>query len=260
VFPELLRLGDFAIPTYGVVYLIAFLSGIAVFAHLCRSKTMPFGKLFELGFQMAIAGEIGARLTFIVVEWERFSSGAIGMKQFLVAGRVVLGGIVAGLLFCIWAVRHYRLKPGRMLDGASTGAALGMSIGRLGCLAAGCCYGKPTDLWWGLKFTHPAAEKLNGTPLNIPLHPTQLLQFASALVLFAFLFHMHRWKKYDGQVTAMFFLVAGIFRFGNEFLRGDPRGEAAGIMTSQWIGLMMAAGAAAWLLVHSRRRRIESCG
>jgi len=260
VFPVLLKIGSFAIPTYGVLYLFSFLVGIAVFARLTRSESMPFGKMYELGFGIAIAGEVGARLLFIIVEWERFSSGAISMQQFLVAGRVVLGGVVAASIYCIWVVRHYNLKPARMLDAMLTGAALGMSIGRLGCLAAGCCYGKPTDLWWGITFTHSLAEKLNGTPLGVSLHPTQLLQFTTAMLLFLFLLRMHRWKQYDGQVAAMFFLIAGLLRFGNEFFRGDPRGEAAGITTSQWVGLLMAAGAATWLIYRGRRHRIESCG
>jgi phosphatidylglycerol:prolipoprotein diacylglycerol transferase len=260
VFPVLLKLGNFTVPTYGVLYLLSFLVGIAVFARLTRSETMPFGKMYELGFGIAIAGEIGARLLFIIVEWERFSSGAISMQQFLVAGRVVLGGVVAASLYCIWVVRHYNLKPARMLDAMLTGAALGMSIGRLGCLAAGCCYGKPTSLWWGITFSHPLAERLNGTPLHIPLHPTQLLQFATAMVLFLFLFRLHHRKRFDGQVAATFFLIAGLLRFGNEFLRGDPRGEAAGITTSQWVGLLMAAGATAWLVYRGRRHRSESCG
>lgn len=256
MFPVLFNLGDFSVPTYGVLYLFAFLSAAAVFAHLARTEKMPFWKLFELGFQMAIAGEIGARLTFIIVEWDRFTSGAIDLKQFLVAGRVVLGGIIAGAAFCIWAVRRHNLPPARMLDGALTGAALGMAIGRLGCLAAGCCYGRPTDLWWGITFTHPLAEKLNGTPLGVALHPSQIVQFLTALGLFAFLYFMHRWKSYDGQVSATFFLIAGLLRFGNEFLRGDDRGALAGITTSQWIGLLMMAGAILWLAYAARRRRI----
>ena len=257
MFPVLFKLGDFSVPTYGILYLIAFLSAAAVFARLGRTDRLSFSKLFELGFQMAIAGELGARLTFIIVEWDRFVSGAIGLKQFLVAGRVVLGGIVAGAAFCIWAVRRNNLPPARMLDGALTGAALGMAIGRLGCLAAGCCYGKPTDWFWGITFTHPLAEKLNGTPLGVALHPTQIIQFGTALALFAFLYFMHRWKRYDGQVSAVFFLFAGLLRFGNEFLRGDDRGAAAGITTSQWIGLLMVAGAATWLVYHSLRKRNE---
>ncbi len=260
MFPVLFTLGDFAFPTYGLLYLTSFLVSIAVLARLTRTEAMPFGKMYELGFGIAIAGEAGARLLFIIVEWDRFISGAIGMKQFLVAGRVVLGGVVVGSLYCIWVVRHYNLKPSRMLDGVLTGAALGMSIGRLGCLAAGCCYGKPTDLRWGITFTHPLAEKLNGTPLGIPLHPTQIVQFTAALLLFVYLLQLHRRKRFDGEVSAMFFLIAGLFRFGNEFLRGDPRGEAAGITTSQWVGLGMSAVAAIWMIYRSRRHRIESCG
>ena len=260
MFPVLFNLGDFSVPTYGVIYLIAFLSGAVVCAYFGQTDTIPFKRMFEIGFQATIAGELGARLTFVIVEWDRFAAGAIGMRQFLVSGRVVLGGIVAGAAFFAYIVWKHKLPILRLMDAGITGAALGMAIGRIGCLAAGCCFGKPTDWWWGITFTHPLAEKLNGTPLGIALLPTQILQFLSAMVLFALLVWMHRWKSWDGQILVTFFLGAGLMRFGSEFLRGDPRGGAVGITTSQWIALGMVLVAGACLVYRSVRGRRMPCG
>jgi len=255
--PVLFHLWGFPVPTYGVLYLTAFLASIGVYAWLARTEDHPFAELYEFGFQIAIAGEIGARLLFVIVEWDRFMAGSISARQFLVAGRVVLGGIIAGAAFCIWGAYRLRLPLWRNLEAALTGAVLGMAIGRLGCLSAGCCYGKPTDLRWGITFTDPLAQKLNGTPLHQALHPTQVLQFFSALAIFLVLLYFHRHRRYDGHITGLVFLLLGVMRFLMEFLRGDPRGTVEGLATSQWIGLGMIAGGAG-LMIYRRRLNREN--
>jgi phosphatidylglycerol:prolipoprotein diacylglycerol transferase len=245
--PILFQVDDFPVHTYGVLYLAAFLVAIVVTAKLATRSGVPFGRMVDVAFMIAIAGEVGARLTFVIVEWERFAAGAISLRQFLVGGRVVLGGVVVGIAFAIWLFRRYKLPVAGVLDAVLTGTALGMGIGRLGCLAAGCCFGKPTDWWWGITFTDPLAEGLNGTPLGVALQPTQILQAIEGFVFFAFLLWLFHRRRFQGQIAATFLVLAGLSRFGMEFLRGDPRGAAVGISTSQWIGLVMVAGGILWL-------------
>ncbi len=254
--PILFTINDFPIPTYGPVYLISYLASVAVGAWLISGRTgKPFWTIFEIIFQFAIAGEIGARVTFVIVEWDRFAAGQIPLKQFLFSGRVVLGGVMVGTIAAIYLFRKHRLPLAMTLDAAGVGVALGLGIGRLGCLLAGCCFGKPTDLPWGIVFTDPIAQRLNGTPLNVPLHPTQLLQMASGLLIFAVLLWLFRRKHADGQIFIAFLGLVGLLRFGIEFLRGDPRGEGLGLATSQWIGLAMAVAAAvSWVLLRPKAR------
>ena len=251
--PILFQLREFPVHTYGVLYLLAFLSAIVVTAKLATRSGVPFGRMVDVAFMIAIAGEVGARLTFVIVEWERFAAGAVSFRQFLVGGRVVLGGIVVGVTFAVWLFRHFKLPVAGVLDAVLTGTALGMGIGRLGCLAAGCCFGKPTDAWWGITFTDPLAEQLNGPPLGVALHPTQILQAIEGFLFFAFLLWLFNRRRFQGQIAAAFLLLAGLSRFWIEFLRGDPRGAAVGISTSQWIGLAMAAGGILWLWLGYRR-------
>jgi phosphatidylglycerol:prolipoprotein diacylglycerol transferase len=211
--------------------------------------------MVDVAFMIAIAGEVGARLTFVIVEWDRFAAGAISVRQFVVGGRVVLGGVVVGIAFAVWLFRRYKLPVAGVLDAVLTGTALGMGIGRLGCLAAGCCFGRPTDGWWGITFTDPLAERLNGTPLGVALHPTQILQAIEGFVFFGFLLWLFHRRRFQGQIAATFLLLSGLARFWIEFLRGDPRGAAVGISTSQWIGLAMAAAGILWLWLGYRRSR-----
>src|SRR5262245_13935006 len=123
--PILFEIRGLAVHTYGAVYLLAFLAAIAVAATLARRDGVPFWKTVDVAFMVAIAGEIGARLTFASVEWERLSAGRIGFRQFLTGGRVVLGGVVAGVLFAAWILRRQRLPVAGLMVAILAGAALG---------------------------------------------------------------------------------------------------------------------------------------
>lgn len=244
---------SWAIPTYGLFYVSAFLCAIALAARLATRIGIPFWKMVDVAFQFSIAGEIGSRLFFILVEWRAFFGGEIPLKQFLLAGRVVLGGVVVAVLFSVWLFRRHRLPALAVFDASLAGVPLGMGIGRLGCLMAGCCYGKPTDSIVGITFVDPIAHRLSGTPLGVPLYPTQIFQAADGFLLCAVLvwvFHRRRW---DGQVMALFFVLSGLSRIGWEFLRDDRRGSWYGLATSQWIGIgMVVAGIALWLWTRRR--------
>ena len=246
MYPILFELGGVSVHTYGVVYLFAFLAAIAVTARLATRDGIPFWQMVDVAFMIAIAGEVGARLTFVIVEWDRFAAGEISVRQFMSGGRVVLGGVIGGVLFAAWIFRRRNLPVAGVLDAVLAGAALGMGIGRLACLAAGCCFGRPTEWWWGITFSDPVAEQFNGTPLGIALHPSQIVQATLAFLMFAVLLALHGRRRFPGQVAAAFMILAGISRFVTEFLRGDARGAWVGVSTSQWIGLVLVAAGSLW--------------
>ena len=136
--------------------------------------------------------------------------------------------------------------------------ALGEAIGRWGCFAAGCCYGKPTDLPFGVTFTDPFANEAVGTPLNVALHPTQLYLSLNALIIFFVLQWAYRRRTFDGEVFWLYVLLYAITRGILETFRGDSiRGFLVpGVFsTSQFIGLLAAASAVGMLVYLSRRRR-----
>jgi len=253
--PLLIELGPLRVGTYGTTYLVAFVSGVFSFAYLGSRLGIRFRRLVDIGFLVAISGELGARLTFVIVEWPRFAAGSISWRQFLVSGRVVLGGVVAGVAVAAWLFRSNRLPTLAVLDATLAAVPLGMGIGRIGCLLAGCCYGRPTDAWWGITFSDPLAAAINGTPLGVPLAPTQMIQSLDGLLMFALLGWLFFRRRFDGQIAALFFAVEGLSRFAVEFLRGDRRGHVGPLATSQWIGIgMVVAGALLGWLAWRRAR------
>lgn len=115
-------------------------------------------------------------------------------------------------------------------------------VGRLGCLMAGCCYGRQTDVAWAITFTDPAANLNVGTPLNVPLHPTQVYESFAGLVIFVLLLALERRaRSFPGRTFWMFVLLYSVSRFIIEFYRGDDRGFVFNaVSTSQAISLVLA--------------------
>jgi phosphatidylglycerol---prolipoprotein diacylglyceryl transferase len=134
---------------------------------------------------------------------------------------------------------------------------LGHAIGRLGCFAAGCCYGKPTSHWWGVTFTNPLANLNSDTPLNVPLQPTQLFESAVELGLFLLLMWMFKRRRFDGQVFGAYLFLYGIARYFLEFIRDDPgRGSVFGgaMSGTQLISIcLVLAGGLIWWLRPAQR-------
>ncbi|HUR19651.1 MAG TPA: prolipoprotein diacylglyceryl transferase family protein, partial [Vicinamibacterales bacterium] len=134
--------------------------------------------------------------------------------------------------------------------------ALGHVVGRFGCLLAGCCYGRPTDVPWAITFTDPLAAQNVGTPLGIPLHPTQMYDAGAELIILAvLLFTERKGKPFAGRTFWLYLLLYGISRFIIEFYRGDPNRDTvmAGLSTSQFVSLLLVPGSLL-MLAYVRRR------
>jgi phosphatidylglycerol:prolipoprotein diacylglycerol transferase len=140
-------------------------------------------------------------------------------------------------------------------DVFAPGIALGHVTGRLGCLAAGCCYGKPTDVPWAIVFTDPLAATNVGTPLNIPLHPTQLYEAGAALVIVTLLLVTERrGRPFAGRTFWSYMFLYAVSRYIIEMYRGDPRGTVFGIFsTSQFISIVLGPLSLFMLFWLSRR-------
>ena len=125
--------------------------------------------------------------------------------------------------------------------------------GRLGCLAAGCCYGKPTTVAWAITFTNPLARANVGTPLGIPLHPTQLYESAAELlILIVLLWTERKGRPFAGRTFWLYMLLYAMSRYVIEIYRGDPRGAVGIFSTSQFISLILGPLAIAMLVWLSR--------
>jgi phosphatidylglycerol:prolipoprotein diacylglycerol transferase len=209
---------------------------------------------WNLGILVVLCGIVGAKVLYIINDWSSYAAhpGDIFTLSTLQAGGVFSGGLIGGFAAAAWYVRKHHMPPLRTCDAFAPGLALGHAFGRVGCFAAGCCYGKPTNHWWGVTFTNPLAGQITETPLNVRLQPTQLFECAVELANFFLLMWMLKRRKFDGQIFGAYLFLYGVARYFLEFLRGDPgRGEVfGGIMTGTQlisICLVIAGGFIWWL-------------
>jgi phosphatidylglycerol:prolipoprotein diacylglycerol transferase len=250
--------GPLSIPTYGTLLAIAFLAGLWVVAREARRQGLDPQILTDLAVWALLGGLIGARILLVVVDWDYYWSNPREMWSLVRSGGVFYGGLVGGILVGIWYVLRHKLSVWRVADVTAPAIVLGQSIGRLGCLAAGCCWGKPTDVAWAVKFRDIQAARDLHTPVDIPLHPTQIYESMACAVIFLFLIWLAGRKKFHGQVALTYVILYSVARFIIEFYRGDAaRGHVGPVSTSQFIALILVPVAFLLWPALSSKQRIE---
>lgn len=262
MYPELFRIGSFPINTYGVFLAVAFLSAILVTVRLGARDGLPREKIYDLCLWMLLASLVGSKLLMLLTEPEyRNNLLHLLSLDFLRSGGVFYGGLLGAIITGYLLIKRYQLPWWKTADACAPGIALGNFFGRQGCFAAGCCWGKPTTLPWGVKFTQ-AGHEITGVPIETHLHPTQLYESFAMLVVFLFLLWLHKRRAFTGQVILTYALVYSVIRFAIEFVRDDPRGDIlglttlTGLSTSQLISLVV--GIAALILFIVRRKRAQA--
>ena len=247
MFPRLFQIGNFYLPTYGVLVASGVLLGLWISVRNSEKQGINGDDSWNLGIFMVLAGIVGAKILYIINDWSSYAHNwrEIFSLNTLQAGGVFSGGLIAALAMGAWYMRKRHMPPLRTMDAFAPGLAIGHVFGRFGCFSAGCCYGKPTDHFWGVTFTNPLAKLVSDTPLNVRLEPTQLIEAAAEFINFVFLMWLLKRKKFDGQVFAAFIMLYGVERFLIEFLRGDKgRGVVFGGLMSgtQLIAIFLVLG------------------
>jgi phosphatidylglycerol---prolipoprotein diacylglyceryl transferase len=219
-----LALGPLHISTYALVYAVAIVGcGMLAFHRLLASGS-PAGWVVEgLGLTV-LAGMVGTVVGFALIRWVTGPSPIGTFALHLRSGSTIFGALtfggLAGLGYCRWR----GISAGEHFDRGIVALPLGQAIGRIGCLLAGCCYGRETDSWLGMKLPDTAG-------IWAVRYPTQLLSSAADLAIFAALLAVERrgsravgatgrWP-FPGSLTLLFGGLYFAKRFALEFLRGD---------------------------------------
>jgi len=260
MYPELFRIGNFPVNTYGVFLALAFLIAILVTVKLATRDGLPRQRVYDLCLWMLLAGLIGSKLLMLFTEPEyRANPLELVSLDFLRSGGVFYGGLLGAVLAGYLLMKRYKLPWWKTADACAPGIAIGNFFGRQGCFAAGCCWGKPTDLPWGVKFTELGHE-ITGVPIEAHLHPTQLYESFAMLLVFLFLLWLHKHRRFDGQVVLIYALLYSVIRFAIEFVRDDPRGDIlglttlTGLSTSQLISIVIGISALLILILRQKIR------
>ncbi len=204
--PTLFYLGNFAVPSYSFFVILAILIGCLVYYLDARKEKKSNDNSFYLIIAALIAGAIGAKIPIIMLYWNQIFSSSQGI-QILISGRSILGGLIGGTIGVLYMKHRLRIKE-RRGNIFAPAIAIAIAIGRIGCFLRGCCYGKPTNLPWGVNFGD-----------GILRHPTQIYESLFMLGVFFYL----NWKKKQepkhGQLFDILIISYLIFRFFIEFIR-----------------------------------------
>jgi len=216
--------GDIPVYTYGVLVATGVLLGLWYARHYAPQAGIDPERVWNLGIYMVLIGLVTAKVWLLIVEGGYYSHHPheILTLATLQSGGTFYGGLIGAFVVAALYTYFQRIPFLPLADCYSAGLPLGHAIGRLGCFAAGCCYGKPTWLPWGVVFTNPRAAELVGTPLNIPLHPTQLYESAAEFMNFLILVFLAKKQRFAGELLATYMVLYGIERGLIEFVRGDP--------------------------------------
>src|ERR1700730_6193639 len=246
MYPRLLELGPITVYTYGVLLAAAYLLGLKLAMVRAKARKLDHTRVLALGIYIIISALLGAKLLLLVTDWRTFTSSPGELLTLVRSGGVFYGGLIVAVAVALWYIRRVGLPLWTTCDVFAPGIALGHVIGRLGCLFAGCCYGRPTDLPWGITFTDPFAAANVGTPLNRPLHPTQLYEAGAEALILIILLVTESWgRRFAGRTFWLYMLLYALSRFIVEIFRGDPRGKVGIFSTSQFISALLAALAVA---------------
>src|SRR3954469_2790419 len=215
MYPKLLELpwaiphlGPITIYTYGVLLAAAYLLGLQFALTRAKARNLDPARVMDLGIYIIISALVGAKALLLVTDYQTFKNNPAELFNLLREGGVFYGGLIVAVTVALLYIRKVGLPLWTTCDVFAPGIALGHVIGRFGCFFAGCCFGKPTTVPWAITFTNPFAAANVGTPLNVPLHPTQLYEAgAEALILGLLLFTERRGRTYPGRTFWLYMLL-----------------------------------------------------
>lgn len=253
------RLPLLGLPTYGLMVALGFVVALAVAGRTARRLGFARHAVEDVGVWAALAGLLGAKLLLVAVDPAAVLADP---GQVLFQGGVFYGGFIAAVLTVLLLCWRRGLDPHAVGDACAPALALGHAFGRLGCFLAGCCWGRPCELPWGVEMSDPraaAVQALAAWP-GRELHPVQLYEAGANLALAGLLLVLLPRRRFSGQVWWTYVALYGAARLALEGFRGDPRGEAwpGGPSTSQAIAVGALALAAAVLAWRSRRAATPS--
>jgi len=248
--PVALKIGSLTIHWYGIMVLVGVVVGWVTTVHRARRHGFDPDHVTELVPWIVIGGLAGARLFFVILFWKEYFADAPLWEIFMInhGGLVFYGGVIGGVIAGLTLVRKRRLPVWQTADLVVPGVAIGYALGRIGCFLNGCCFGRPCDLPWAVRFPDWHASG------GLPVHPVQLYEFGWALLAYFFLEWLYKRREFEGQVTGAFILIYSVCRFGTEMFRGDypPSKYLLGLTPAQVISIPLFLVGVVVLVIRAR--------
>jgi len=215
--PILFEIGSLTIYAYGFCIAVGALLG---FGYMYWQGKKQFGLTFDqsnnLFVMLVVAGIVGGKFFLIFEDPALYLSNP--KKLISGSGFVFYGSLLLAIPIMLWYFKKIKVPVLGMLDVMAVVTCIVHGCGRIGCFMAGCCYGKPTESFFGVTFTNPVCQ---AEPLHTSLHPTQLYEAIFICILMTGLILLKSRKKFDGQLFLIYLIAYAIGRGVLEIFRGD---------------------------------------
>ena len=154
--PELFQIPflNLTVWTYGVMMVVGFLAAVSLIRYLSRNITPDPQYITNAALYSLMAGVAGARIFYVLLNIDKFRDNFLSVFAIWQGGLVLLGGVISAITVIIIYLRYHKLPARRYLDILAIALMLALAFGRIGCFMKGCCFGKPTDLSWAVRFPY----------------------------------------------------------------------------------------------------------
>ncbi len=254
--PTVCQLGPFTLSSYGLMLSLGFLLSIWLASRACRARDTSPARIDRLGASRAaeslgsavpmdrtavadwacwavLGGILGGRVFYVVMNWADYASSPLEVFALWHGGLIWYGGFAGGFLASVLYWRRHCYPILRCADQVIPFVALGHAVGRIGCFLNGCCYGKPTSAWFGVRF--PGHD--------LPVIPTQLFESAALVLLYLALRQLQRakWLARPGTIFGAYLVAYAIIRWWLEYWRDQQVWLSTGLTLQQIISAVLFA-------------------
>ncbi len=247
--PILTEIGGVSIYAFGFFMAASYLLGMAWTIREAGQRGLNSSLVLEFGFYVLLGGLIGARLFYFLLHPQNIPGDLQGLIRFWDGGLVFLGGALAGVFILVFYLKIKRQDILAWLDSAAPGVALGLVLGWAGCFVAGCAFGSPTNVPWGVTFTHPDSM----ASLYVQVHPTQIYYSLAALTVFILLMAYKNMLTAKGSLAGLFIILYAFFNFGIDYFRDDHQALLGFLGFTQLVSLTLALVGLALMFGRSKR-------
>ncbi len=242
MYPELFTIFGFTVSTFGLMLAAAFLVGSWITGLRMEEEGLDSEQAYRILVYVIIGGILGSKL-YYAVDVSIRTGRPFSELLFARDGITWYGGLILATVVGAIGCRINKIPVKIFADCAAVAAAIGQSIGRVGCFLVGDDYGRVTDVAWGVRFPRGAP------PTDLPVHPTQLYEIAWLLPVAGFLW----WRRKKSPfLFGEYIALNGLGRLFIENWRVNEK-VAVGLTEPQWIGLgLVALGVSGWIYFNTR--------
>ncbi len=246
----LARVGPWVLATYGILLGLSFGIGFATAVWFDgMTGQNPVAKLQFYLFFLVPCILMGARAASVLLDWRELFRRPI---QTLVKPGYMLHGGLFGAIVGLYAYSQFSgISALAVMDSGAFAMPIGEAIARMGCYVYGCCWGRPTNSSFGVRYFSREAKVIRCKPHlhGVKIHPTQLYGFFTYMTMFALFYAIVPYKSFDGMLAGIYLVIHPITRIVMEYFREDDRGKFFGVLThTHFYSLVMMAIGSSFLI------------